>query len=153
MTGDEETIMVSIPKTATVQEQQNIIHAAAQRDAGISTLRYDPITTGATRLSYKHMNMVRNRNYNLGGGTLEGDARVAYVDFINYDTISADQVTVTFTNVDKGDSMTRSADVTGSKITLFVFRSEGVDMRKNDELEVRGYANGDLEADVYLSVT
>lgn len=121
-------------------EQQAIIDAAIKDALGIPTLFYDPDTTGAFPISKKHnLGISANASVSLGSGTLDGNMSIIYCEFVNHNASSGTNVTVTFRNRTQSGISNVSANISGTRVTVFVTRlQDGFPMSSGDSISVTG---------------
>lgn len=145
-TGEEQVVYLAIPTHATADEQQAIIDAAIKDALGIPTLFYDPDTTGAFPISKKYnLGISANASVSLGSGTLDGNMSISYCEFVNHNASSGTNVTVTFRNRTQSGISNVSANISGTRVTVFVTRlQDGFPMSSGDSISVTGVSNQDL---------
>ena len=152
-TGEEQVVYLAIPTHATADEQQAIIDAAIKDALGIPTLFYDPDTTGAFPISKKHnLGISANASVSLGSGTLDGNMSIIYCEFVNHNASSGTNVTVTFRNRTQSGISNVSANISGTRVTVFVTRlQDGFPMSSGDSISVTGVSNKTFTSNVYIS--
>lgn len=151
--GEEQVVYLAIPTHATADEQQAIIDAAIKDALGIPTLFYDPDTTGAFPISKKHnLGISANASVSLGSGTLDGNMSIIYCEFVNHNASSGTNVTVTFRNRTQSGISNVSANISGTRVTVFVTRlQDGFPMSSGDSISVTGVSNKTFTSNVYIS--
>ena len=152
-TGEEQVVYLAIPTHATADEQQAIIDAAIKDALGIPTLFYDPDTTGAFPISKKYnLGISANASVSLGSGTLDGNMSISYCEFVNHNASSGTNVTVTFRNRTQSGISNVSANISGTRVTVFVTRlQDGFPMSSGDSISVTGVSNKTFTSNVYIS--
>lgn len=152
-TGEEQVVYLAIPTHATADEQQAIIDAAIKDALGIPTLFYDPDTTGAFPISKKYnLGISANASVSLGSGTLDGNMSIIYCEFVNHNASSGTNVTVTFRNRTQSGISNVSANISGTRVTVFVTRlQDGFPMSSGDSISVTGVSNKTFTSNVYIS--
>ena len=88
----------------------------------------------------------------MGSGTLDGNMSIIYCEFVNHNASSGTNVTVTFRNRTQSGISNVSANISGTRVTVFVTRlQDGFPMSSGDSISVTGVSNKTFTSNVYIS--